>query len=244
MSGYLRMCFVSLVLVETLSTGPASSNPLANIFNTAAPQPTVTSPPQAECLGRPGNSTPDSQHWVYRMDGHHKCWFLTEGMAKVKKTVRPRAAKDNTASLDENGTTRPRQSGVVDARAELLRSAPAEPSQPPYPEVKVADATSDLDTGTTPMSAAPIAGHDRWPTHSVPSQVDVEQPLAAAPANDVVTSSEPPTIPIGVLVLTAEARNEARSRTAAWLGVLLMMLGMIFILSSSRSLRHPMRLRH
>lgn len=179
MSGYLRMCFVSLVLVETLSTGPASSNPLADIFNTAAPQPTVTSPPQAECLGRPGDSTPDRQHWVYRMDGHHKCWFLTEGVAKAKKTVRRRVAQDTIASLDENATTRPTQSGVVDARAELLRSAPAEPSQPPHPEVKVADAASDLDTGTTLMSAPPIAEHGR-PTHSVPNQVDVEQPLAAA----------------------------------------------------------------
>lgn len=244
MSGYLRMCFVGLVLVETLSTGPASSNPLADIFNTAAPQPAVTSPPQAECLGRPGNSTPDGQHWVYRMDGHHKCWFLTEGVAKVTKTVRRRVAKDNIASLDENGTRWPRQSGVVDARAELLRSAPAEPSQPPRPEVKVTNAASDLDTGTTLMSAAPIAEHGRWPTHSVPSQIDVEQPLAAAPANEVATSSEPPTIPIGALVLTAEARNEAPSRTATWLGLLLMMLGMLSILSSSRSLRHAMRLRH
>lgn len=243
MSGYLRMCFVSLVLVESLSTGPASSNPLADIFNTAAPQPTVTSPPQAECLGRPGDSTPDRQHWVYRMDGHHKCWFLTEGVAKAKKTVRRRVAQDTIASLDENATTRPTQSGVVDAHAELLRSAPAEPSQPPHPEVKVADAASDLDTGTTLMSAPPIAEHGR-PTHSVPNQVDVEQPLAAAPANDVVTSPEPPTIPIGVLVLTAEARNEAPSQTATWLGVLLMMLGMLSILSSSRSLRHAVRLRH
>ncbi|QQN65100.1 hypothetical protein JIR23_04645 [Bradyrhizobium diazoefficiens] len=242
MSGYLRICFVSLVLVETLSTGPASSNPLADIFTTAAPPPTMTSPPQAECLGRPGNSTPDSQHWVYRMDGHHKCWFLTEGV-KVKKIVRRRVAKDNTASLDENGTTRPRQSGVVDARAELLRSAPIEPSRPPHPEVKVADAASDLDTGTTLMSGAPIAENGRSPTHSVPSQVDVEQPLAAAPPKDVVTSSEPPTIPIGAVVLTAEARNEAPSRTATWLGVLLMMLGMLSILSSSRSLRHAVRLR-
>lgn len=175
---------------------------------------------------------------------HHKCWFLTEGAAKVKKTVRRRVAKDNTAGLDENGTTRPRQSGVVDARAELLRSAPAEPSQPPYPEVKVADATSDLDTGTTLMSAAPIVEHGRWPTHSVPSQVDVEQPLAVAPANDVVTSSEPPTIPIGVHVLTAGARNQAPSRTATWLGVLLMILGVLSILSSSRSLRDAVRLHH
>lgn len=242
MSGYLRMCFVSLVLVETLSLGPASPNPLGDIFNTAAAQPTVTSPPQPECLGRPGNSPPNSQHWVYRMDGHHKCWFLTEGV-KVKKIVRRRLAKDNTASLDENGTTRPRQSGVADARAELLRSAPAEPSQPPHLEVKVADAASDLDTGSALMSAGLIAEHGQ-PRHFVPSQVDVEQPLAAAPANDVVTSSEPPTIPIGMLVLTAEARNEAPTRTATWLGVLLMMLGLLSILSSSRSLRHAVRLRH
>lgn len=243
MSGYLRICFASLLLVEILSTGAASSNSLADIFNTTAPQPTGTSPPQAGCLGRPGNSTPESQHWVYRMDGHHKCWFLTEGVAKVKKTVRRRVA-DNTASLDENRTARPRQSGVVDARAELLRSAPAEPSQPPpHPEVKVTDAAPDLDAGTALMSAAPIAEHGR-PTHSVPSQVDVEQLLAAAPGNDVVTSSEPPTMPIGMLVLTAQARNEAPSRTATWLGVLLMMLGMLSILSSSRSLRHAVRLHH
>ncbi|RXG83840.1 hypothetical protein [Bradyrhizobium zhanjiangense] len=242
MSGYLRFCFAGLVFVGTLSSAPASSNPLADIFNTAAPQPAVTSPPQAECLGRPGNSTPDGQHWVYRMDGHRKCWFLTEGTAKVKKTVRRRVAKDSTASLDENGAARPRQSGVVDARAELLRSAPAEPS---HPEVKVADAADDLGTGSALMSAAPIAEHGRRPTpaHSVLSQVDVEQLLATAPTvNDAVTSFGPPAVPTGVGI--AEARNEAPSQTATWLGALLMMLGMFSILSSSRSLRHAVRIRH
>ncbi|UWU75958.1 hypothetical protein N2603_39500 [Bradyrhizobium huanghuaihaiense] len=245
MSGYLRWCFVGLVLVETLSTAPASSNPLADIFNTAAPQPAASSPPQAECLGRPGNSTPDDQHWVYRMDGHRKCWFLTEGIAKVKKTAR-RVPKASTASLDENGTARPRQSAVVDARAELLRSAHAEPSQPLHPEVKVADAASDLGTSTARMSAALVAQHSPRTTPTIPSQgqVDVEQLLVATPANDVATSSDPPTLPTGALVLTAEARNVAQSRTATWLGVLLMMLGMLSILSSSRSLRHAVRLRY
>jgi len=223
MSGYLRFCFAGLVFVGTLSSAPASSNPLADIFNTAAPQPAVTSPPQAECLGRPG-------------------WFLTEGTAKVKKTVRRRVAKDSTASLDENGAVRPRQSGVVDARAELLRSAPAEPS---HPEVKVADAADDLGTGSALMSAAPIAEHGRRPTpaHSVLSQVDVEQLLATAPTvNDAVTSFGPPAVPTGVGI--AEARNEAPSQTATWLGALLMMLGMFSILRSSRSLRHAVRIRH
>ncbi|MBW7965749.1 hypothetical protein [Bradyrhizobium sp. BR 10261] len=241
MTGYLRLCFVSLVLVEILSTAPASSNPLADIFNTAAPQPAVPSPPQAECVARPGSSIPAGQHWVYRMDGHRKCWFLTESTAKVK-TVPRRVAKDSTASLDRSGTVRPRQIGVVGARAELLSPAPAEPSQPPHPEVKVADADSDLDRDIALMSADLISAHGRRPTPLVPGQIDVEQLLATAPATDVVTSSEPPIMPIGVRL--AEAGNEAASRTATWLGVLLMMLGMLFILSTSRSLRHAVRLRY
>lgn len=242
MSGYLRFCFAGLVLVETLSTAPASSNPLADIFNTAAPQPAVTSPPQAECLGRPGNSPAEGLHWVYRMDGHRKCWFLTESIAKVKKTVGRRLTKDRTASLEENGTARPTQSAVVDARAELLGSAQA---QPPHPEVKIADAVSDLGTGTALMSAALIAEHGRRPTpaQSLPDPVDVEQLLATAPdVNDAAISSSPLAMPIAVGLV--EARYEAASRTATWLGVLLMMLGMLSILSSSPSLRNAVRLRH
>ncbi|MBH5396338.1 hypothetical protein HZZ13_00695 [Bradyrhizobium sp. CNPSo 4010] len=245
MSGYLRWCFVSLILVAAFATAPASSNPLAGIFNTAAPQVAAPSPPQAECLGRAGDSTPDGQHWVYRRDGHRKCWFLSEGIAKVKKTAR-RAPKASTASLVENGRVRPQQSAVIDARAELLRSAPAEPSQLPHPEVKVADAASDLGTSTARPSAALVTQHSHRPTPFIASQdqVNLEQLLAATPANDVVTSSEPPTPSIGAFVLTAGARNETPSRTATWLGVLLMMLGMLSILSSSRSLRHAVRLRY
>ncbi|SFJ70087.1 hypothetical protein [Bradyrhizobium sp. Gha] len=239
MSGYLRLYFVSFVLVEALSTAPASSNSLADLFNTTAPAPAVTSPPEAECVGRPGNSAPDGQHWVYRVDGHRKCWFLTEGIAKVKKPVRRRVTKDkdSVASLDESGTARPRQSGTLDARAELLRSMPVEQ---PHPEVNVADAGSDLSATTALPSATIIAEHSPRPTLSVSGQdqVDVEQLLAAAPANDTRTSSESPTMPVDVLMPTAEAP----SRTATWLGVLLMVLGMLSILSSSRSLRHAVRL--
>ena len=240
MSGYLRIAFAGLVFVGSLSSAPESSNPLADMFNTAAPQPAITSPPQAECLGRPGNSAPDGQHWVYRIDGHRKCWFLTEGIAKVKKAARRRVAKVSAARLDENGTARPRQGGVVDARAELLRSAPAEPSRPSHSEVKVADAASDLGSGSALMSAAIIAEHGRpTPARSVPVQVDVDQLLATAPTvTDAVTPSGPP-----ASVLIAEARNEAPSETATWLGAVLIMLGLFSIMSSSRLLRHAVRLR-
>ncbi|MFK4507057.1 hypothetical protein LPJ38_26945 [Bradyrhizobium daqingense] len=243
MSGYSRLCFVSLVLTASLLAVPASSNPFADIFIAAAPQPTMTSPPQLECLGRPGSSTPDGQHWVYRMDGHRKCWFLTEGVAKVKKTIRQRVAKIGATSLDKSGgTSAPRQSEIIDARAELLRSATAESYRPPHVEVKAADATFDLDTGAAPMSATLISAVGRRSRSSVLSQVDVEQLLAAAPADHVVASPEPPAMPIGVRLV--EAANQTASRTATWLGVLLMMLGMLSILSTSRSLRHAVRLRY
>lgn len=237
MSGHLRFHFASLVVFGGLSTAPASSNPLADFFNTATPQPAVTSPPQAECLPRPGTSTPDGQHWVYRMDGHRKCWFLAEAIASVKKQVNRRVAKDHAAIPDETDAARRRRGALIDARAELLRSAPADSYQrtPPAPEVNVADAAPDLAAGTIPpRSVLPVAdlpSGQLTPEQPAPRQIDVEQLLAAAPADSS------PAIPMA-------ARNEeARSWTLTWLGVLLMTLGGFSILSSSRTVRHAVRLR-
>ncbi|WFT91257.1 hypothetical protein QA633_23060 [Bradyrhizobium barranii] len=209
MSGQLRICFAGFVLAGGLWTTPSLSNPLAELFYT---QDAATSSAQAECLPRPGSTTADGAHWVYRFGGHRKCWFLTEGTAKVKKTVRHRGAQDRAARLDENGTARPRQSAVADARAELLRSAPAEP---PVPEIKVADAASVLDMGIIMTSAAPtiLHGGRLTPEHAVPGQVDVEQLLAPALAGS------PPAMPMGARI--AEPHDEARSWAATWLGVLL-----------------------
>ncbi|WP_247500448.1 hypothetical protein [Bradyrhizobium sp. 149] len=181
MSGYLRFYFAGLVLVGTLAATPAVPDPFADLFNGAPREPAATSLAQTQCLPRHGNTTADETHWVYQFDGHRKCWFLAEGIAKVKKTVLPRGAEDRTASLDENGSTRPRQTAVVDARTELLRSAPAQPSQPPAAEIKLADAASVLDMGTV-TSAVPTHLHSRrlTPEHSMPGQVDVEQLLAPA----------------------------------------------------------------
>ncbi|UQR60288.1 hypothetical protein LRP30_25100 [Bradyrhizobium sp. C-145] len=243
MSGHLRYYLVSLGLVGVLSGTPAFSNPFAELFNITPREPAPISPAQSECLGRPGNSTPDGQHWVYRMDGHRKCWFLGEGLATVKKPIRRRAAKDHVASLDENGTVRRSRSAVVEARAELLRSAPAEGSQP-LPEIKVADAASELGTVPASTSAAPIPEFNSrllTPEHSMPSQVDVEQLLAVVPvANDAVPSPDP-MVPG---LRSGEMRDEARSWTATWLGVLLMTLGGLSVLSSSRTLRQAVKVGH
>ncbi|MCA1430459.1 MULTISPECIES: hypothetical protein [unclassified Bradyrhizobium] len=239
MSGHLRLYFASLLLVGGFSATPASSNPLTDFFNTATSQPTVTTPPpQAECAPRPGTSTSGGQHWVYRTDGRRRCWFLAEGIATVKKPIRAPAAKDRSASFDENRTTQTTRSVIVDARAELLRSAPPEQSQTPVTEMQVADATSDLGTGATLMSAAPVGDIPRNQLkreHSVPDQVNVGQFLAAAPADP---SQDMPLGP-----RTAEGHDEARSWTG-WLGGLLMTLGGLSLLSSSHTLRHAVRLRH
>ncbi len=114
----------------------------------------------------------------------------------MKKQVRHRAAKPRVAVPEENETAPRKQKAVVDARAELLRSAPAETSQPtpPAPEFKVVDAASVLATGTAAfVPPAPVekrATDQLTPDHATPREVDVKTLLAAAPApSDAVAAS-------------------------------------------------------
>lgn len=240
MSGYLRIYFASLVLVGGLSATPAFSNAFTDIFSIAPREPAATAPAQPECLARPGNAPGAGQRWMYRLDGHRRCWFLAEGAATVRKPNPGRLA-NRAARPDENETARQRRSPVIDARAELPRSAPADgaPTMPPAREFKVADAASEPGTVPVLTSAARIAElHSRRPMtdHSVPGQVDVEQLLAAA---DAGPSVDPPAMVIGVQIA-----DEVRSWTSMWLGALLMTLGVLSVLSASRTLRLAMRLDH
>jgi len=100
---------------------------------------------EMECLPRSGKSTAAGQHWVYRLEGHRKCWFqAAEETATVKNPVHDRAAKPRVATEKE---TAPRKKALVDTGAELQRSAPGETPQPTPPALKVADAAPDLATG-------------------------------------------------------------------------------------------------
>ncbi|WP_235983624.1 hypothetical protein [Bradyrhizobium australiense] len=199
-------------------------------------------------MPRPGKSTAAGQHWVYRLEGHRKCWFqAAEGVA-VKKQVRHRAVKPRVAAPEENETARRKRKAVVDARAELLRSAPAEISQSirPAPELKVVDAASVLATGVaTFVPPAPIenlATDQLTPVDPTPRQVDVETLLAAAPAaRDAVAASVPTTAPFAFPI--AEAADDGRGWTATWIGVLLIALGLVFVLGSSWILRDAVLLR-
>lgn len=241
MSGHLRVYFAPLVLVGGLSGTPACASPFSDLFNIAPREPAASSSAQPECLPRPGNSPGPGDHWVYRRDGHRKCWFLAEGIATVRKPIHARVA-NRAVSSDENETVRQKRTPMGDARAELLSSSPAEgaPSTSRARELDVADATSVFDPGTPAvMPGAPVTdlpSGQLTPEHAVPLQVDVEK-LAAAARADL-----PSATPI-VEARNEEVRDEARSWTATWLGVLLMTLGGFSILSSSRTLRHAVSLR-
>ena len=252
MSGHLRFCFAVFFLLTALLTSPASSNPLTDFFSPAPAQAAAPATPAAaeeECLPRPGKSTPAGQRWVYRFDGHRKCWFQTaQGIATVKKQVRHSAAKPLVAVPEENEAAPRKQKVAVDARAELLRSAPAEASQPTAlaPEFKVVDAAPVLATGPAafmpPASVEKLATDQLTPDHATPRVVEVKTLLVAAPApSDAVAASVPLAAPVAFAV--AEAADDGQGWMATLLGVLLMALGLVSVLGSSPGLREAVLLR-
>jgi hypothetical protein len=237
MSGHLRFCFAAFVLLAGLSTSSASANPFSAFFN---PEPATASAPtsaEVECLPRPGKSTADGRHWVYRVEGRRRCWFqVAEGTETVKKPVRHRAARHRVATAEENKAAARKRKAVVDARAELQRSTPEDTSRPsPSAPVQVVDAGPVLATGiATRVSTAPLSKRANRLTADeiTPRQVDVEALLAAAPATSyVVAASAPSATPLAYS--TAEAGNDGWGWT--WLGLLLMALGLLSVLSASRT---------
>jgi hypothetical protein len=250
MSGHLRFCFGAFVLLAGFSSSPASSNPFADWFNVTPKQPAAPASAEAEeqCLSRPGKSTAAGQRWVYRLEGRRKCWFQTAEETAVKRQARRRAEKPRVAVSEENEAGRRERSTVGDARAELLRAAPAETSRPerPAPALKMADAASVLATAIAafvpPAPVENLATARPTPDRRTPRQIDVETLLAAAPAvSGSVAASVPSVAPVGAPL--AEAADDWRDWTATWLGVLLMALGLISVLGSSRIVREAVLLR-
>ena len=239
MSGHLQFSFASLVLIAGLSTSPASSNPFAALFN-AAPAEAAPASPEDECLPRPGKSTADGQHWVYRLDGHRKCWFqVAAGTTRVKKAVRHQGTKHRVAAPEENVTARRKGDAIVDARAEL-RSAPAETSQPtpPEPALKVVDAALVLNTGTAALEPpiAKLANEQLTLDHSTPSQVEGQTLLTGS------AGCQPRGCGLSVGFPIAETGDDGPGSMAIWFGVLLMALGLVAVLSASRTLRRTLLL--
>lgn len=130
MSGYWRFCVAAFLLLAGLSTWPAFSNPLTDLFNPAPKEAAAPAPAREECLLQPGRSTAPGQHWVYRLDGHRKCWFQAdEATVAVKKQAHHYGVKQPVIAAEENEAAL-REKTVADARAQLLSAAPADASQP------------------------------------------------------------------------------------------------------------------
>ncbi|MGY8664555.1 hypothetical protein Q3C01_19690 [Bradyrhizobium sp. UFLA05-109] len=201
----------------------------------------MPTPAEEECLLRPGKSVAEGQHWVYRFEGRRKCWFqAAEGTATVKKPAQHGAAKPRVAAPEEKETAARKRQAVADARAELQRSVPPDTSRPsPSAPEQVADASPVLAAGIAPPLVSPVRAPNReedrlTPDHTTPRQVDVEALLAAAPvAGDLIAASAPLAMPVAFP--TTEAGDDGRVWT--WLGTLLMALGLVSVLSASRTIR-------
>lgn len=69
------------------------------------------------------------------------------------------------------------------------------------------------------------------------------KPGAPAPAaSEAVDASVPPVVPVDLHA--TETGEKGRGWTETWIGVLLMALGIVCVLSSSRALREAVLLRH
>jgi hypothetical protein len=198
-------------------------------------------------LSRPGKSTAAGRHWVYRLQGHRKCWFETAEETPVKRQVRHRTTKPRVVVAEENNAARKRRT-VADARAELLSSAPTETPQPsrPAPEPKVADAASVLASVIAafvpPASVENLAINQPAPDRRTPRQVDVEALLAAAPADGGAVAAAVPAVAPAAFPVT-EAAEDGPGWMATWLGVLLMALGLLAVFGSSRIVREAVLVR-
>jgi len=242
MSGHVRFGFAAFFLVAGFST-PAASNVFTDLFSPRpAPEAAAAAPAPApdECLRQPGMSTAPGTRWLYRYDGHRKCWFQAEeNTALARKPVRRQAARQRVAALEENESAPRKQEVVEDARAEMLSSPPAEAPQPTPPEpmlkmvrtVRVTDAAAMVPSA--PVLDRP-ASDQPTPDQPTPRRVDVERLLADSPAASDKVASAPSATPIVGPGATLEAWMTPR------LGVLLMMLGGVALLSASRTLRRAL----
>jgi hypothetical protein len=245
MSGHLRFGFAAFLLVAGFAK-PAASNPFTDLFspNTAPEAATAApAPAQEECLLQPGKSTAAGQHWVYRYDGHRKCWFQAEaGTALARKPVHRHAARQRAAAPEENEFAPRKEEAVEDARAEMLNSAPAEAPQLTPPALKIVHTVSVPVTGGAALvPPAPILARPGaiqfTPDQPTRRPVDVETLLADAPAASDEVASVPPAAPVGV---PSAETGGGGDWTTRWLGVLLMVLGFAALLSASRTLRRTL----
>ena len=236
MSGHRRLRVAAFLVFAGLSTLPAFSNPLTDLFNPAPKEAAapVPAPAKEACVLQPGNSTVLGQHWFYHLDGHRKCWFqAADATHSVNKPIHRYAAKRPVIAPEENKVAL-RNRTVLDARDQLLSAAPADTSQPTAPASEVVDKAS-VPAAAPSVPAAPIAAQptiDRLTSdHAAPHSVDVEMLLADSSLDkDMAASSVPPAAPGAASVPDANEHHWELMATRA--GVVLIALGLVFLVGS------------
>jgi hypothetical protein len=249
MSGYVRYGFAAF-LVAVFST-PAASNPITDLLSpNPAPEATEAAPAPAPeaCLRQPGPASAGG-HWVYRYDGHRKCWFEAAEEGAVAKKPARHVARHSVAAAEQDKPAPRRPKAVEDARAELVKSAPVQTPQPvpSEPTLKVVHTVpvrmTDAAGMVPPAPARAEPGADQLTPDQPnsdqlgPRQLDVETLLAKAPAASEEVASVPPATPVAVPTATTGGGEDGM---ASWLGVLLLALGSAALLSSSRTLRRAL----
>lgn len=228
MSGHLRLHFAVCCSVAALSTSPAFSNPFTTIFNGG---PAARTFADDRCLARPGKSAADGLHWVYRLDGHRRCWFqVPKGTPLAKRAAQHRTAKHTVGDAQEN------------ARSELLRSVPRDATLPA--PVRFARAHTILSREVIPLASEPSIPYNPndqlIPDYVGPPPVRLAY-LAAAESDEI---PRPAPSPKPVTFSSTEPGKYEKDLT--WIGMLLMALGLVSVSSASSTvraalLRRPLR---
>jgi hypothetical protein len=148
MSSHWRCWGSAFLLFAGFSVTPAFSDPLTDLtdlFSPSTKEAAAPAPTQEECLLQPGKSTP-GQHWVYRLEGHRKCWFQTdEANVSTKKQAHHHAEKQPVVPPAKNEAAL-REKKILDARAQLLSAA----------------VDTSMPAATSAAPAMPDAGQGNW----------------------------------------------------------------------------------
>lgn len=239
MSSHWRCWGSAFLIFAGFSATPAFSNPLTDLtdlFSLSSKEAAPPAPTREECVLQPGKSTAPGQHWVYRLDGHRRCWFPTDqANVSMKRQVHHHAAKQPVVPPAENEATLHKEK-ILDARAQLLSAAPADALPPTDPAPEVVDAASvPTDRAATPAPTAPAVtepiSDQLRPQQARERPVDVERLLAAESfGSDAVDASVPPATSATASMPDADQGNWELMATRT--GLLLIALGLVFLLGS------------
>lgn len=162
----------------------------------------------------------------------------------AKRAVHERSTK-RAAAPKENDDPADKLSAVAEARAELINptstQVPEPVSRAPEVNAVVAAAGTAAVVPDAPVVADPTTDQFTRERPTQP-QINVEQLLAAAPAASDAVAADAPSA-MTVAVPTVQAANDERWSTASWLGALLMALGLVSLLGSSRTVRRAVLLK-